>query len=254
MNSLEQLFKIEPDYTKTLNLSDFIHPTLNKVSDEIQIINNVLSIEDCKQIIELFEKQGNYQSVSVQGMTDGQYNNKKGSDRITGFCPEIATNFYNRIKRLLNESFICNRFTSTDWWQQSDGSYEGHTDWKMVGLSPMLRFMKYEKYGKHYAHYDTCFLYPGGTHRTLKSFVLYLTTNYTGSIRFIKDNQSHIPTHLRNHNDWNRETLPNEVYFETLPVAGNMLIFDHKICHDVDEFLGNEERIIIRGDVLFEKF
>jgi len=264
MNKLQELFKIEPDYSKIPggirlnedNLFDFqqtkVYPQY--IRDDIQILHNVISDDDCSHIIKFFESQGNYAPVSVQGMTDEKYNDEMGSNRITGFGPEFAKKLYSKIEDYYKFTNIFNKFSSTDWWQHNDGSYEGHMAWKPIGLSPMLRFMKYEKFGKHYAHYDAGFLYPGGKYRTLKSFVLYLTTNTTGATRFIEDGQKDIPVHLRNHNDWDRDTRHDEVFFKTLPVKGNMLIFDHRICHDVEPFLGNEkERIIIRGDVLFEK-
>lgn len=263
-NSLQELYKIEPDYSKIpggikLNektLFDLYRtePFRKQIDKDIDIIHNAVTSVDCLKIMEFFESQGQYAPVSVQGMTDGEYNNEKGSNRITGFGPQLSQKLYEKIKKDIEGNYTFNDYSSTDWWQQSDGSYEGHRDWKVVGLSPMLRFMKYEKFGKHYAHYDAGFLYPGGKYRTLKSFVLYLTTNDSGATRFIDDGQEEIPVHLRNHNDWNKDTKDEEVFFKTLPVRGDMLIFDHKVCHDVEPFLGNEkERIIIRGDVLFEK-
>jgi hypothetical protein len=262
---LEELYKIEPEYNQIpggvrLNEKNIFslqrtEPFLQKINKEINIIHNVLTEFDCIQIIKYFESQGKYAPVSVQGMTEtGIYNNTKGSNRITGFGPKLAQQLYVKIKDQVEKYVTFNEKSSTDWWQYSDGSYEGHKEWKLVGLSPMLRFMKYEPGGKHYAHYDAGFLYPGGTYRTLKSFVLYLTTNDTGATRFINDGQENIPVHLRNHNDWDKDTNVEDVYFKTLPKRGNMLIFDHKLCHDVEPFLGNElERIIIRGDILFEK-
>lgn len=263
-NSLQELFKIEPDYSKIpggirLNEESLfdLYPTDTwklKIDKDIDMIYNVISDVDCKDIISFFESQGQYAPVSVQGMTDGAYNAEKGSNRITGFGPKLAQKLYDKIKKHIEGNYKFDDLSSTDWWQYSDGSYEGHKNWKVVGLSPMLRFMKYEKSGKHYAHYDAGFLYPGGTHRTLKSFVLYLTTNSTGATRFIDDGQDHIPVYLRNHNDWDRDTREDEIFYKTLPVKGDMLIFDHKVCHDVEPFLGDEpERIIIRGDVLFER-
>ena len=36
------------------------------------------------------------------------------------------------------------------------------------------------------------------------------------------------------------------------PAAGDALVFDHRICHDVERWDGPGERVIVRGDVVYE--
>jgi hypothetical protein len=138
---------------------------------------------------------------------------------------------------------------STDWWQGD----KLRTIWYPVGFSPMLRFMRYDSGGQHYAHYDAGFIYPNDNYRTLQSVVIYLTTNTDGgATRFIEDNQMHLPVWERNHQDWTREVQPSEVLYSSQPQMGKMLIFDHRLCHDVEMYRGNDPRIIIRGDIVFQ--
>lgn len=132
-----------------------------------------------------------------------------------------------------------------------------HYDWMAVGCTPLMRFMRYNKSGEHYAHYDAGYFYKDGMHRTLMSYVIYLTTNNSGATRFINDNQMSVPVWDRVHNDWMRRTEENEVIAESQPVAGSILVFDHRLCHDVKQFMPENEkesRIIIRGDILYKKY
>ena len=113
--------------------------------------------------------------------------------------------------------------------------------------------MKYESGGQHYAHYDAGFIYPDDKYRTLQSIVIYLTTNVAGgSTRFIQDGQSTVPMRERKTEDWLREVEPNEVITSVYPKKGNILFFDHRLCHDVEKYFGNGPRIIVRGDIIYQ--
>lgn len=265
-NKLKELFSLEPDFNQIPGgIKLPYEPLLKKYNEgckmvyenkdkSISLFENVIDSNECKNIIDFFIHQGKFSPVSVQGFNDNEFNGEIGSNRITGFNGDIAMDFYFRIEHLL-ENKICDDQTSTDWWQELP-SIEDQVTYKPIGLSPMLRFMKYSKGGKHYPHYDAGFIYPEEKYRTLKSFVLYLTTNNSGATRFIKDKQllDKMPITLRDHSDWSIEPLDKEIEMEFLPVKGNMLIFDHRLCHDVNEYIGDEgDRIIIRGDVLYER-
>ena len=112
--------------------------------------------------------------------------------------------------------------TSTDWWQD-----DHHRIWEPVAISPMLRFMRYQNDSEHYSHYDAGYFYPDNIHRTLKSLVIYLTTNEGGATRFINDNQKFIPVWERNHSDWSRRAKETEIMYSSYPETGKAIIFNH---------------------------
>lgn len=114
--------------------------------------------------------------------------------------------------------------------------------------------MKYGHEGQHYAHYDAAYIYPKKEFRSLKSVVIYLTTNQNAATRFIKDGQEKLPIWDRNHDDWNRPVKENEIIATSECIAGNVLFFNHRICHDVQQYMGTDPRIIIRGDLIYEMF
>lgn len=214
------------------------------------VFDNVLSSPDCKKLRDLFIESKIAAPVSIQGRQDIP-DDRVGSVRATAWSPYLADQIW---KRLVTHPFfeldwfIMRDTVSTDWWQE--GPFR---KWKAVGVSPMLRFMKYEKGGQHYSHYDAGFIYPDPHYRTLKSIVIYLTTNEgSGATRFIKDGQEHLPIWDRNHLDWTREAREDEVIAKSYPKEGSILCFDHRICHDVEPFNGPGDRIIIRGDIIYK--
>ena len=214
-------------------------------------IDGLLSSKDCESLISLMEKSDSFQEVSVHGRPDVDVNSI-GSSRTTMWSPELASKIWKKIESFSPIALDVRTFedtTPTDWWQ--DGH---HKHWKAVEVSPLLRFMRYDADGEHYAHYDAGYLYPDGEHRTLLSMVIYLTTNDEGGkTRFINDNQSEIPVWERNHEDWFRRAAVEEVIAEVEPVQGRILLFDHRICHDVERYFGSTPRVIIRGDIIYKK-
>ncbi|WP_244243450.1 2OG-Fe(II) oxygenase [Leptospira andrefontaineae] len=208
---------------------------------------NFLDSETCHSLRELFFDSMILAPVSVNGLMNRNYG--IGSQRATGWSLQLANMLSELIVPHLSEKF-CSEKTSTDWWQENP---KKNPIWIPVQVSPLFRFMKYESGGEHYAHYDAGFIYEDGIHRTLKSFVIYLTTNESGATRFIRDNLENINVWERDHSDWDRRVLEEEVLSSFLPQEGSILIFDHRICHDVDVYLGEKDhpRIIIRGDIIY---
>ena len=215
----------------------------------IHIFENLLSPVECNELIKQFMQSPNFENVSIQGRKDVP-DDRIGSVRTTAWCPQLAEEFWNKkLSSILKSHFSFSDVSQTDWWQ---GNKE-RKQWTPIGISPMMRFMKYEQEGQHYAHYDAGFIYPDDRYRTLYSMVIYLTSNDKGgSTRFIKDGQDDLKTWDRIHEDWTREANDDEVICKSEPIQGNVLIFPHRMCHDVEKYLGETSRIIIRTDILFE--
>ena len=119
----------------------------------------------CDAIIEFMKRAPSLAPVSVQGMAGapggpvdgGPVNDNVGSLRTTTWSPYLAKQLEGVFEDLpiCKEDRVMDDFTATDWWQQGM-----HRRWRYVGVSPMLRYMRYEQGGEHYAHYDAAFIYP----------------------------------------------------------------------------------------------
>lgn len=238
----------EPGLTNVKSMSDGETPAIEvmELIPGATILKNVLTKGACQKLIALMQRSPNFESVSIQGRKD-IVDDRMGSKRTTMWSPELAECFWQMVKDYI-PNLTCDENTLTDWWQGD----KTRTEWEPVAFSPMLRFMRYEKAGEHYAHYDAGFIYPNDNYRSLKSVVIYLTTNTSGETRFIEDDQTG-PVWDRNHDDFIKRTEIGKAIAASVPEAGNILIFDHRMCHDVAEYKGDEgSRIIIRGDIVYK--
>jgi hypothetical protein len=112
--------------------------------------------------------------------------------------------------------------------------------------------MRYDPGGRHLCHYDAGFDYGDGR-RTLLSVVFYLTdAPSSGATRFVRDGQEETPVCARDFGDWTRDTRADEVLFSVHPEVGSALLFDHRLCHDVERWDGPGPRVIVRGDIVYE--
>lgn len=217
------------------------------------ILENVLSAKDCETLVDFMNSSDNFEEVGVQGMKDAK-DERIGSLRTSIWSPGVSEVIWNKIAQHMTLVF-CHNKVATDWWQglHTEELYNPGVTYVPVAVSPLLRFMKYEKGGQHYAHYDAGFIYPDDKYRTLQSVVIYLTTNEGAATRFVDDGQGDVDIWSRTHTDWDRPVKEHEIIAKSECIQGNILIFNHRICHDVEQYLGDQKRIIIRGDIVFER-
>ena len=233
------------------------NPTVNVSNiygNEIIQIDNLISDKSCDFIVDVFKSYGEGVYVSVNGL---KYEvNGIGSQRISGWSEHISRELSKLIIPYLGDLY-CNNYTATDWFGTKDDIITNfHRNWKPIQISPLLRFMVYKNDSEHFSHFDAGYFYDDKIHRTLKSVVIYLTTNKIGSTRFIEDTQGNIKVWDRDFNDLNRRTNPEEILLESKPKKGKVLIFNHRVCHDVEQYIQSEneqERTIIRTDVIYKK-
>lgn len=213
----------------------------------VSVIEDFLSLKQVSYLRNLMDSFSNKESVSKSGLIDGS--KEIGSYRNTVFCEELSKILTRIFRRqdfpsllILDDYFPC--------------ELNGKSYWNFSSISPMFRMMTYKYGGEHVPHYDAPYVYKfDNSYQTLFSFVLYLTDNKTGATRFIKDNQEKKKLSKRNLSDWDRFALNEEVIQEEFPKSGKLLIFPHRLCHDVSKFLPEDKeevRQIIRGDLVFK--
>lgn len=221
-------------------------------------IHNVLSAEDCRILVEAMDRSQQGCPVSVFGFADGDQRSgiraaeteeARGSWRATAWSPELAAQLWRKLQAAIPEGrSISDDRTATDWHTPNQVR-----EWVTVGLSPVLRFMRYQTGGQHCSHYDASFDYGDGR-RTLMSVVFYLTEAHPtagGRTRFVRDGQEDRPIWERTFGDWPRLTHAHEVVLGVRPQRGSVLAFDHRLCHDVEQYVASDPRVIVRGDVVF---
>lgn len=181
--------------------------------------------------------------VGKQGLSDVSNKEDIGSYRKTVYDESLAKWLSNFLIPMLPTSVITNDFSPV----QTDVIDKTQT-WSIDCISPLFRYMRYEKDGSHNPHYDAPYVIDENT-RTLFSGILYLTTNevYT---RLINDDQMRLPFTSRKTVDWAEPLTPDtSVYNAKRSEVDTCFIFPHGVCHDVSENTQDSTRIIIRFDV-----
>lgn len=218
---------------------------LNK---EIVHIDKAITTESCDQIKEYYFLQGH-----------------AVPNHLTCWDEKFASEMFVIINGALGAK-QCSGLTSTDWWQHNrendlmrfHGSHPPHVSpvsesWKPVGITPLVRFTNLKHGEKRYAHYDAGYIYDNPCYRTLMSGILYLTSNLSGATRFTKDDQSKMNVWNRNHVDSTRKTKDMDVQSIFYPVKGSILLYDHRLLHDVQPLAKDEDdRTAIRFDIVYE--
>ena len=213
----------------------------------VRSVLGVLTHVDCTQLEEAMARSGQAEPVGVTGVKDSY---GVGSVRATAWSPDLARALWSRLRPAVPAVRFLDGMSPTEGFATNERA--GHRSWRVVGLSPVLRFMRYEPGGKHLCHYDAGFDYGDGR-RTLLSVVFYLTdAPRSGATRFVRDGQGSLPVAERAFADWSRETRADEVIASVHPRRGDVLLFDHRVCHDVEEWRGPGARVIVRADVVYE--
>lgn len=213
-----------------------------------RVVRDVLTPGDCARLVGAMQATATTEPVGVTGVRGCT---EIGSDRATAFSAELAADLWRRVRPAVPAVRFLGPFDPTDGFVAP-----GHRSWRVVGLSPVLRFMRYRPGGRHLCHYDAGFDYGDGR-RTLMSLVLFLTDpgppTAGGALRFVRDGQHDLPVWARDHGDWDRDTRPDEVVLTIRPELGAAVLFDHRTCHDVETWRGPGPRVIIRADVVYER-
>lgn len=206
----------------------------------------------CQIIIEHFEKGSTFHPVGIQGKSDVTADDQIGSHRITVHDEHFA----KYLTKCLWESLqfklvpiVFDEFSPVDW--QSNNPQKLNY-WIPLHVSPVFRYMRYKKNGKHAVHYDATHKVTGNPLiRTVQSGVLYLTNNDV-STRFIEDYQGSLPFKKRNHDDWTEDARDCDILESSVSEEGKVLLFPHYLPHDVSQNFKDDERIIIRFDIFYQ--
>jgi NAD+ synthetase len=214
-----------------------------KVKDSVYNLSGILVPKECEELVNFLQSQtwvptgkDGYTKTFNEDQTPGSY-------RISSFSQSLADLLWYRLQQFLPATRIMTEADKTD--------FHPHSVWTPMGISPVFRFIKYEKGGELIPHFDAPYVYHDGK-KTLMSLVIYLTTNKTGATRIIKDNQDTLPFSERSFQDWLRPAKTEEIISSIKPTSGCGIMFDHRILHDGEE-VSEETKIILRTDIIFTK-
>ena len=127
-------------------------------SENLYLIHNFLSSEECQQFIARGEATG-FDAAPVTTMNGPQMmTDIRNNSRVILDDSDLAATIFNRARPYLPEK--------QDLWQ-------------LEGLNERFRFYRYDPGEKFAPHYDGCFARDNGE-RSLLTFMLYLNEEFTG--------------------------------------------------------------------------
>lgn len=225
------------DQDIALKSATIIHPDF-KYEEALKM--NILKPEEAQQILDYLPPPSEWKNVGRDGY-ENSLDDGPGSSRATCNSPYLAELLWSRLKNCLPVIRITDGMTCSDT--------ENDRIWRPVGVSNLMRFIRYEDGGELVPHYDRTFVY-NNNRRTLMSIVIQLE-GHDGATTFIKDSQSDREYVWRHKEDWSRMASDEEKIISIDPKPGQALVFDHGLLHQGEKVSGR--KTIIRTDVIFER-
>lgn len=191
-----------------------------------------------------------WQPVGIDGIASHYEDGDEiGSLRATTFSPELADYLWSRVAPHLDNPLVASDDPQVD--------IEPGSIWRPIGVSPLMRFIRYDQGGLLVPHYDAPFAY-NETQMTLKSLVLYADNQSIngGATRFMHDDRLDDPVAIRDLTDRTELAKPEDVIESVNPDVGSVVVFDHRILHDsepVESAGPHGRKVIVRTDVVYSK-
>ena len=235
--------------------------TLNPGSSELfsVLIHDVLSSDECKELIKISECSGFKPALVNQGNgKEVLATDVRKSDRCIIDDYEFVKKLYARIRKKLTDH---DNINDTD-----DGrdvimkerfllphllNYNLHGKMHCTGLNERLRILRYDPGCYFLPHYDGRYVRgnelgpkrKGETSRL--SLLLYLNDGYEGGrTRFLRHSGRN-----KRHDNGRRNNKLNDIDVDAR--QGSVLLFDHD-CYHEGEFLKKGRKYVVRTDVMYK--
>mmetsp|Transcript_10856 Transcript_10856/g.17235 ORF Transcript_10856/g.17235 Transcript_10856/m.17235 type:complete len:310 (+) Transcript_10856:2-931(+) len=207
------------------------------------VLDNVLSEEQCRYLVEMTEKM----EYTFWDSREEKRVDFRNADTIEVFSEEVAVVLWDRIHKVMEDKIIRVKegdYTNDRWQRDLEG------EWKPYGTNRHLLFARYESDGHFSPHTDgysveTC------DERSMYSIVMYLNTCQDGGgTRFYKNEQKDRLVK----DDLDRYTGQPDLELVTVePIVGRIAIFFHNILHQGVPVGRGCKKYIIRSDVMYRR-
>ena len=220
----------------------------------IYVVKNAFDSSLCANLIKQFDMREQY-AVGIDGYCNPDTD--AGSYRTMAWGNEFSEMMTRKLNLIMDEKLLV--FADNDFIYDNKlfavpfNTSDMTKGLQLLGSTPWLRFMKYKSGGMHTPHHDAPFRDHTEQYITLFSWVLYLNDVAPGSggnlqmVNDLKQKGKH-PMHWDT-SDWTN--MATDITLAVKPEAGKLLIFPHWLCHQVEEYTGDDYRYIIRGDIAY---
>lgn len=200
-------------------------------------IQNMLTESEVRILTEFFN-QGNEHSYYYTDKDGSLSTEKSFSKRKSVYSEHLSKTIFERLSPHLDK-ILKLKNTDLEFDELTSESL-----WTPISISPYFRFIEYKKNGELIPHYDTPHKYDSETF-TLKTLILSLTTNKEGATEFYFEDCKDYRDH--------KDLIYKDPIAKYEHESGSMLMFDHRVLHQVRPVKKDETKLIIRTDLIYKK-
>lgn len=185
-------------------------------------IENILSQQECKNIISHTEQSGLFKPAMLNvGYGFEVYDPEaRNSDRCIIDDTQFAESLFTRLKYLIPSTYR---------------SHDG-TMWDAIGLNERFRILRYNKDHEFPWHRDAQYVRKGAIELSFYTLMIYLNegggVGFSGGSTSFSDGDSNV--------------------IEYVPKTGGVVVFDHGLLHEGSKLLDGK-KYAIRTDVMYKK-
>lgn len=223
------------EYLKNLNTFQNKKYNINYVDEHSFYIDDFFNENEIFTLINIYKSHNSYTTANSHGYKSYELEDIM-SLRKSLYSIELSEFLFNNIKMF---DLVEAKTPITDWNENEIFKY--------IGINPLFRYIDYVNNGYLTSHYDYSFKETEKI-KSLWSLVIYLTDSEDGETCFLEDNQK---------DNWNKnlddQLFINEskIITKIIPKKGRILVFPHHYLHC--GLKSNNEKLIIRTDLMFEK-
>jgi hypothetical protein len=175
-------------------------------------LENVLTAEECEQLIDGSERIGYASALTNIGLNQ-----------------EILDTDYRKSSRFMIDD---KEFVLKLWSRICDQIPDTFKSYKVCGLNERLRFLRYDSGDYFKPHCDGCYSRPDGSELSLITIQIYLNEGFSGGeTTFLSES--------------------TDDRLEVVPKTGMILAFDQSLYHSGSELIDGR-KYTIRTDVMFK--
>lgn len=191
----------------------------------IRFIENILTPQECQELINFSEHNGFDKATINIGGTQRVVSEARNHDRCIIDDSDLVNTLWQRIRLVCSDTEL------------SQSIFHSNQEGVAIGLNERMRILRYDP-GAYFApHYDGSYVRSTDKfgQRSLLTAQFYLNEGYAGgSTRFLNE---------RNESQ----------YYEVIPKVGSVLIFEHDIFHEGAELFSGR-KYSLRTDVMYSFF
>ncbi len=205
---------LRDDFDKNSIKMTKLKPPKRKSTQFAFTLENVLTVEECKQLIDGSEQSGYTEALINIGPNEA-----------------ILVPDYRKGSRFMTDDKL---FVSKLWSRICDQIPDTYKSCKACGLNERLRFLRYDSGDFFKPHCDGCYSRPDGSELSLITIQIYLNEGFRGGeTTFLSES--------------------TDDRLGVVPKTGMILVFDQSLYHSGSKLIDGQ-KYTIRTDVMFKNY